>query len=267
MPSMRQRFVQYAAALLAAASALLLLPAIAAGCGSSVDAPPEDPGLAIRGCAQVPRDSCSVLVKADGPFVTQGRLDGLYRDEYLCQAIFQNRRADKALVTLEEVRVSVESESGEAIASFTGAVSGVVDPGDVAGTSVKLLDAAAAKKLTELAVQAQASQHVVVKLTASARTSTGKEIESNELSFPLEICAGCSCAKPTGDSCVGSSQKPAADCLFGQETYADCRVLADMDACKLLECDQYSDSKLSDLTTARCPAKQGPADGSCCNPP
>lgn len=253
---------------------VLASASLAACCSSTSSTTPVDEGgLFIRGCLALPRDTCQTQVSSDATFVLSGRLDGLYRDEYTCVALVESLRTDAHPVTLRDARVRVlgpDPVNPPVIASFTTAVAGLVDPSDagspgLAATEATLIDTATAKILTEAAASAQATQQVVVMVSVRGITADGTEVTSKEFGFPIEVCAGCTCTMPLDDLCVGPAYLPGPDCLLGQDDTVDCRYLQN-DACKRLECDEDPSTGKSLLETARCPAQQGGADGSCCDP-
>lgn len=236
----------------------------------------NESSIFIRGCLSVPRDSCTVQASVNATFLLDGMIDSVYKAEYECLAMFENQivpRGDVNKLRTETSRIEVyqaevqvlndDPTSPSAFAQFTVPVSGFADPGSGAEpglgiTNIVMIDSNTAKQLGKTALASNKQQLVVASVVLHGRTLGGLEVESNEFKFPIRVTAGGLCAEFDGEPCVGSTQKPTADCLRGQDALVDCRAL---DPCQQLTCDDEGD-----ITTAHCPGA-GSGDFACCTGP
>lgn len=271
-------------------SAALLL---AAACGQDVlvgqggsgggNAAAAD-GVVVRGCVVLPRDTCMVQPSLSAQMRLGGSVDGLYRDTYTCVAIVENARtaqgsaSEQERVSFTEARVQVMTSDGQLIkrsdglsAQYNVPITGFADASSggvngVGAVQFSMLDVGTLQALTAAAASAAATEHVVAHVIIAGNTLGGTEVTSNELEYPIDVCAGCLCEAPIGDACVGGTSKPAVDCLIGEDAPADCRYLGEMNACKLLDCSLDPVTMKADVASAHCPAAFGAGDGSCCQP-
>lgn len=236
----------------------------------------NESSLFIRACLSVPRDSCLVQASENSTVVLSGSLDGLYRAEYDCVALIENQlvaRGDTTKLRTETSRISVyqaevqvltnDPTAPAALAQYTIPIAGFADPGTGASpglglTNLVLINGETTALLLKEVNKTGVVQQVVASVVLHGRTLGGLEVESNEFKFPISVCAGCSCGRPVdNEPCFGSDQAPSPDCMIGQDSATDCRLLAD-NPCAFLECDN------GDINTAHCPSG-GFVDKSCCN--
>lgn len=230
--------------------------------------------LFIRGCLSVPRDSCTVQASTNADFIPYGTIDGTYavRGQYECVALFENQlvqrgdgtklRTETSRVTVYQAEVQVlttDPNNPVSLAAFTVPVNGFADPGagtepGLGLTDIVLIDPATLKKLSAKAGP-KGKVQVVASAVLHARTLGGQELTSNEFKFPIDIYGGKECLVPPGDVCYGSTTKPTADCLLGQDAAVDCRALS---VCSLV-CDAAGD-----FTTATCPNEAPAGYVPCC---
>ncbi len=240
-------------------------------------------GVFLDGCLQIPRDTCSVQASLTAPLQLSGSVDGVYREDYSCLALFENHRSGTEIVTDDRVEflqadVNLTTNEGQTIilpsgspAQSTVPFDGYVNPASKGApglglASILLLDSTTVAALTTQAVASGASQQVVAHVTVLGKTMGGIQVTTNELVYPIEVAAGSTCTQPVGDACVDGVTKPAADCMLGQDAPADCRLLGAQDACKFLDCDVDPSTMKSDLSSAHCPVDGGAGNGSCCHP-
>ncbi|MFT3773802.1 MAG: hypothetical protein QM820_51185 [Minicystis sp.] len=242
----------------------------------------NESSLFIRGCLNVPRESCDAQAATNASFIYNGSIDGLYAaaGQYQCLALIENQlvvRGDPTKLRVETSRISVyeaevqvltnDPNNPQALAQFTVPVSGFADPGTgtepgLGLTNIVLVDYATLKSLAMKAQTTNQVQSVVASAILHGRTLGGLELTSNEFRFPIDISGGRACTVPVGDTCYGSSQKPSDDCKLGQDGLVDCRFL---DPCTYLVCKPLPSPGVGpDLTTATCPNPAGLGDGSCC---
>lgn len=235
----------------------------------------NESSIFIRACLSVPRDSCLVQASETAVVVLSGGLDAAYRAQYECVAMFENQlvaRGDTTKLRTETSRVQLYSaevqvltgdpDAPVAYSRFSVPITGFADPGTSTSpglgvTNLTLIDAGTAQILADEVRKTGRVQQVVASVIVHGRTLGGLEVESNEFKFPIQVYVGSSCIEPAGEPCYESSQNPTPDCMLGQDTRTDCRLLAGA-ACEYLEC--YDNN----IATAHCPLN-GVADGSCCN--
>lgn len=243
-----------AAALLAAGGALLSSACVR-----------NESSLFVRACLLVPRDSCMVQASTNSAVVTDGTIDAQYTPQYVCTALIENQmvaRGDNTKLRTETSRIQVyqaevqvlddNPTAPSAFAQFTVPISGFADPGNgtepgLGVTNIVLIDNATLQMLGTKAATTGKQQQVVASVVLHGRTLGGLELESNEFKFPIRVTRFGLCRTPTGEQCVGGTQKPTPDCLQGQDGFIDCRSL---DYATQLACDD------GELSKARCPASQ-----------
>lgn len=274
---------------LARAGAVAFL-AMAGGVVSSACVADES-SLFIRECMVIPRDMCLVQPSTTGAFLSSGVVDAAFRSEYTCAALLENQlvaRGDVNKLRTEtshiefyqaEVQVmtddpksksTVLSRPDNSPAQFTVPISGFADPGNggqpgLGLTFITMIDSATLQGLRAKALTSGNSQRVVSSVIVKGRTTGGLEVHSNEFRFPITVFAGSLCTDPPGEQCAQGSSKPTADCLPGQDSNVDCRLL---DPCTQLECptviDPMTMMPYNSLAKSHCPSTPGVVDKSCC---
>lgn len=224
--------------------------------------------LFIRGCLDVPRDTCVVQASTTAAFVGSGSIDGYLnaQGQYHCFALIENqlvKRGDPNQLRVETSRVDVyqaevqvldtDPVNPTAYAKFTVPTSGFADPGSgnepgLGIADIVLIDHATLQTLAGTAFTSNAVQKVVASVVLHGRTTGGQEVTSKEFKFPIDVCGACACTVPADDACIGSDQPAAPDCLLGQDSAVDCRALDP----SILRCAVDSLGQV-DLTTATCP--------------
>lgn len=231
----------------------------------------NESSLFIRACLAIPRDSCLVQASINSAVTLSGAIDGAFRDQYTCAALFENQlvqRGDGTKLRTETSRISVyeadvqvldgASATPSAITQFTVPVTGFADPGTgnepgVGLTNIEMIDPATIKKLTAQAGLNGKAQ-VVVSVYLHGRTLGGQELVSNEFKFPIDVYGGRLCQVPSDGLCVGSATMVAPDCLLGQDAAVDCRAIS--------ICSLYCTGGMKD--TATCPSSAPPGYSPCC---
>jgi hypothetical protein len=253
----------------------------------------EDTSIFIRGCLDVPRDTCSADAATTSAMLLEGAIDGAYAGEYRCFALVENQmvqqgdpntlKTETDGVQLYEAEVQVLNTGGEVItygnttAQFSVPISGWVDPATsgqpgVGISLVTLIDGATMQALGKAVTSTKVQQEVVVSVVIKGRTLGGFEVHTNEFLYPIQVGYANSCSVPTGQQCVPpagmASTTATGDCLLGQDELSgtNCQLIAsNIGFCKLLECPTIAGTTFSDLSNAHCPS-HNPPDDSCCNP-
>lgn len=210
------------------AAALVLLGAacmpLASGCVEA-EAPFFIRSVKLQGCEDLTVDSSNLF---------SGTMDVAYSCGYYAVLEVGNqlvRRGDETKLQVETSRIGVDSVDVEilqadgetSIHAFTYPTTGFVDPanGTTPGRGLAgalLVDGAAA------AIMAQAGGGLyVARIVVHGRTLGGEDIQTRPFDFPLEVCVGCLCFKPSNDVCVDADSAPAEQCFFPQDAPFDCR--------------------------------------------
>jgi hypothetical protein len=185
--------------------------------------------------ARVPPE-CAVNNDPQSLMMLRGTLDvALKGNGYLAPLLVGNQlvsrgsgdelRTESARVSLHGAVVRIDDSAGNTIDEFTVDGTGFVDPGDDTGPGYGILAATLIPPGTgELGA-------VTVWVKVFGRTLGGKELESNELSFPMNVCNGCLISYPSeyneaqgpGYLCaVGTGATMELPCLVGQDAVVPC---------------------------------------------
>jgi hypothetical protein len=134
-------------------------------------------------------------------------------------------RTETARVSLRGAVVRIDDSLGNTMEEFTVDGTGFVDPGTDTGPGYGILAA------TLVPPGAPPLGLVTVWVKVFGRTTGGKDIESNELSFPVNVCNGCLISYASeadedpgsGYLCaVGSGVGVELPCLVGQDGMVPC---------------------------------------------
>jgi hypothetical protein len=247
----------------------------------------NESSIFIRGCLQVPKDTCMQTGSTTSNFILDANIDGFLAGEYVCSALMENQlvaRGDITKPRTETSRVSfyqaevqvftndqppklIQRKDGSP-AQFSVPLTGFADPGTgidpgLGIADIVMLDFATLSELALTAAQPGGThQLVVASVIVKGRTLGGTEVQSNTFTFPIDVCGGCMCRQPSQQLCAGGSTKAASDCSLGQDEpggIVDCRNL---DPCTQLECD--IPGKMNSLAAAHCPANPLAVNKSCC---
>jgi hypothetical protein len=171
--------------------------------------------------------TCSPKADADAPIWASGTLDRLFASDYTAALLIGNQitergsreqlRTETSRVSLKGAEVTLESLKGEALAAaFSSTATGFVDAASGTDPSISVMYATLipASVAPDLPLGT-----VVAKVRVFGDTLGGEDVESSELSFPIEVCEGCLVAY------TAASRDPAA----GGTEY-QCKVASDTTA-------------------------------------
>jgi hypothetical protein len=226
----------------------LAVALVAAGVTGCAD---NESSLFVRQVQAMEAPDCTVTADPSAAFMPYGSLDLIIGGDngYQAALLVGNQlaqrgstdqiRTETARVSLRGAIVRVLDNTGaEVISSFTVDGSGFVDPGSggtpgfgLLGTTLIPPDFAAASD--------GYLGWVTVWVKVFGRTLGGKDIESNELSYPIDICSGCLVSFPskavtTGGVCThAGSTEYTIPCIPGQDQPVPCTYCMDyLDICK-----------------------------------
>lgn len=224
-------------------------------------------GLVVAACAdneqtifirqvQAPESGeCSYTADESATAYGLGVLDVALSNQYRAALLVANQmvpradpdapRAETNRVRLTEAEVHVQLADGSEVGSFTVPGNGFVDPstGSSPGYGVfetVLVDPASAQalagKLGCAGTRLASVGRVVTVVKVFGKTLGGKEVESSEFRFPIEVCCGCLVSFPPDatdplsekqPNCLGISETGSTieePCLSGQDQPLDCRL-------------------------------------------
>jgi hypothetical protein len=215
----------------------------------------NESSLFVKGCAQIALDTCTATADPSQVFLGEGLLDTFYTSEYTCALLVGNQlvpQGDQDTLKTETSRVQLVSadinildgggnlltRANGSSASFNVPITGEVDPstGTTPGFGLAfatLIDATTAMDLGAVALSQNLRQDVVVEVIVRGRTLGGDDLEAAPFHFPVEVCNGCLCTEPAGESCCDSTDKPADNCRKGEDGAVDCRFIGASCACQL----------------------------------
>jgi hypothetical protein len=210
--------------------------------------------LFIRQVQSPESGQCSYTNDPTADHYMSGFLDLMLVSEYRAVLLVGNQlvprgnadmvRAETSRIQLDEAEVTVEFSDGTEINSFTIPGNGFVDPssGSEPGWGVfgtVLIDSNTGKALLS-ALQVPAGQRgtrvgrVVAVVKVFGKTLGGKDVESGEFRFPIEVCYGCSVSFPQSrwlddgvtpvPNCQGCADVTDLQgaCTPGQDSTIDC---------------------------------------------
>lgn len=228
-------------------------------------------GLVVSACAdneqtifirqvQAPESGeCTYSADQSGTFYGLGVLDLALTNQYRAGLLIGNQmvpranpdqpRAETNRVRLTEAEVHVQLADGSEVGSFTVPGNGFVDPGT--GTEpgyglfeTVLVDPGSAQALSAKLGCAGSRLSSVGRIVAVTKvfgkTLGGKEVESSEFRFPIEVCCGCLISFPPDANDATAEKQPnclavseggstlVEPCLAGQDEPLDCRSCKSM---------------------------------------
>jgi hypothetical protein len=168
-------------------------------------------------------------------------------------------RTETARVHLSGVEVHVFNTDGVEVSAFTRLLSGTMEPVSGKGASyiamlgVPLLDGKAVQETLVPPLPYGESRTVTSRVRFFGATTAGVEVESNELTFPIQLCVGCTVnfppdsidkarqdrdqgkpnctASSTGGGGSSAGSAIVAPCVVGQDQAIDCRLCQGNTAC------------------------------------
>ncbi|MEZ4310712.1 MAG: hypothetical protein R3F14_21935 [Polyangiaceae bacterium] len=208
-----------------------VLPMASAGC---VDAE------AMFFVMSVKPPNCSGTISVDDANLSEGRLDARYSCEYYAWLELGNQlvpRGDPNKLQVETSRISVTSvdvqvfaadgtqiQNSGGAAEFNYPTVGFVNPANGTAPGRGLAQALLLDGATVTAVAATGGTKVIARVVVKGRTLGGDDIETRPFDFPIDICVGCLCFEPPGDTCVDPAGEPDT-CALSQDFGIDCRWL------------------------------------------
>jgi hypothetical protein len=217
--------------------ALALVAAGATGCADN------ESSLFVRQVQAMQPPQCTVTADPSASFMPYGSLDLIIGGDngYQAALLVGNQlaqrgsttqiRTETARVSLRGAIVRVLDDTGAEITSFTVDGSGFVDPGSGESPGFGLLG-------TTLIPPQFASYGylgwVTVWVKVFGRTLGGKDIESNELTYPIDVCNGCLVSFPskaveldTGNCTHAGATEYTVPCIPGQDAPVPCTFCMD----------------------------------------
>jgi hypothetical protein len=165
----------------------------------------NDSLMFIQGVALRKSGACGVKAEFDGTLLQKGAIDRLLAKEYVAALIVGNQltqrgsrdrlRTETSRVALKGAEVTLESPQGKPLVPpFSSVGTGFVDAADgnepaPAVMFATLIPASIAPNLPLGTLVAQ--------VRVFGTTLGGEDVESSELSFPIEVCEGCLISYPT----------------------------------------------------------------------
>lgn len=197
---------------------------------------------------------CGFSNDPQGDYYMNGVLDLMLTSQYRATLLVGNQivprgdsdrvRAETSRVSLDEAEVRVEYTDGTEVNSFTIPGNGFVDPSSGSepgwGTfRTVLIDSATADGLRGALGATSTSRsskvgRVVAVVKVFGKTLGGREVETGEFRFPIEVCYGCSVSFPASrwlddgihpvPNCLGCADASDVEtpCLSGQDEAVDC---------------------------------------------
>jgi hypothetical protein len=225
---------------------------------------PDESSLFIRGCLNMPSDTCTVNADTATVELGSGALDAAQRHDYHCPLLIGNQlvpRGDqnklrtetsRIEITSAVVTVTVTADDGKVstVETFEVPASGFADPGTSSApgygiADVTLLDAATASDPQYVGQTLEA--HVKVK----GRTLGGNVLESGEWIFPIVVTpreAYCDIAPCLPNAMATDMAK--INCHPGFDSTTDCRqgcgCTVGVGDCGLIGCIGAKGAKVGD---------------------
>lgn len=193
----------------------------------------NESSLFIRGCLELPSDTCTVIPDISATEIFSGKLDPAQGTGYRGILLVGNQlvsRGNSAQLRTETSRIEIQSAdvtiydstvATTLTSTYSVPASGFVDPGSstqpgFGAVSVLLVDAVTAT--------ANVGKTVVSGVILHGKTLGGLEITSGEWQFPVDIL-------PRGSSCnlapcipgVVTTDMVVANCHPGYDSVVDCR--------------------------------------------
>jgi hypothetical protein len=221
---------------------------LAAGCAEN------ESSLFIVGVEALQEPDCTASPDPGSTLQQNGVLDVAIRQQYTAALLVGNQlvqrgsadqiRTETARVTMQGAEVRVLNATGKQVDTFTIDGTGFVDPGNGGTPGYGVVFATLLPtRIARDVIASRAETTYTVRVKVFGRTLGGKDIESNELSYPITVCYGCLIDYPgeaditlgqAGYECGGSAEdiddKP---CIAGQDGRVDCRLCAAVnDDCK-----------------------------------
>ena len=237
--------------------------------------------------------TCTYTDDPQQPSIFFGLLDVGLRDNYFGVFLAGNQmvqRGDPLMARAESMRthiyggvIRVEYPDGTLIREFTATTTGFADPQnnntpDFGVFGMIIIDAPTAAILREQLPSRDLARSVNARIRVLGKTLGGKELESDDYIFPIQVCNGCYVSFPPGTSddtrprpnCLitpasAGSSSEAGPCFPGQDESVDCFNCRGRKACdpaELIPCSP-ADAQPCPFPGQACVVKDGQPRGVC----
>jgi hypothetical protein len=214
--------------------------------------------LFIRGALAIEETGCVARAEPGALMRGGGVLDVSFRQDYTAALLVGNQlstqgdrdslRTETARVTLTGAEVRLYDLENNQLDEYTVQASGFVDAAPTADSpgfgSVFVSVIRPESNFRTVGCEALDTPgqgcDIIVNVRVFGETLGQREVESNELQFPLHVCYGCLVAfplvalDPVNNTCQGSDQDEveATYCFLGQDASIDCRLCPRNSACQ-----------------------------------
>ncbi len=207
----------------------------------------NESSLFIRGVLSVESGDCSANADPGATLQANGILDTALTSTYIGALLVGNQlvargsptqlRTETARVALRGAEVRVASTTQALLKSFSVDGTGFVDPASGTAPGYGVFFATLIPNLEDID-----RDTVIVNVRVYGRTLGGREVESGELAYPIQLCSQCLISFPPEADNPSTPEydclNPAADdldepCYFGQDETVDCRLCTNsLSACR-----------------------------------
>lgn len=213
--------------------AVMLMAWISPGCADN------ESSIFVRQVMQLSAPACKTTGDPTAPSLLYGVLDVgaakqagyqatlLVGNHLVPRGSQQQIRTETARVNLRGAVVRIEDANGNTLQNYTLDATGFVDPGTDTQPGWGLLST------TLIPPGTPALNWVTVRVKVFGQTLGGKDVESDELTFPINLCYGCLVDYPdaantitdgTGYECGSTTQAQSLTepCIIGQDDRVPC---------------------------------------------
>lgn len=229
-------------------TALLFTLALGLGAFGCAD---NESSLFIEGVLNISSSDCVARPDAEAEFISRGILDTAFAEGYVAAVQVGNQvtqQGNREKLRTETSRIHLEGVTGSVFDvlggehAFEAIGTGFVHPaaGTEPGLAAMFVNLVNADNIDEIAAAGQGQ--MVVRFRVFGRTLGGKEIESGDFDYPIEICEGCLIDYPIGantgsatDYECGADAPESQEvnvCHYGQDQRFPCTACATvLDVC------------------------------------
>ncbi|HOU89619.1 MAG TPA: hypothetical protein PLU22_01175 [Polyangiaceae bacterium] len=219
-------------------SRLSLAALVAVLACSTVACVDNESSLFIRGVMVLESGDCTASPDPGGTMQANGILDTSLTSTYIGALLVGNQlvargapaqlRTETARIALRGAEVRVASTTQSVLKEFSVDGTGFVDPASGTSPGYGAFFATLIPNLDNID-----RDTVIVNVRVFGRTLGGREVESGELAYPIQLCSQCLISFPPEADNPSTPEydclMPAADdleepCFFGQDETVDCRL-------------------------------------------